>query len=116
MIGWSSLLLSPKRDEAFAFKIDWAVVHEHDIAEKKLRPWVRKKVIEYLGTEEASPTTPFTSVAFCPKTMHNCRIIMPRGRIKHTAFMLHAASRQCDLSAAAHSVRESATHSECGYQ
>lgn len=37
---------------AFAFKINWDVVEAHNIVEKKLRPWVKKKVFEYLGSEE----------------------------------------------------------------
>lgn len=37
---------------AFAFDIDWEVVHKTGIIEKKLRPWVRKKVTEFLGAEE----------------------------------------------------------------
>merc|ERR1719316_233161 len=41
------------KEKAFAYDIDWEMVHEHDIIEKKLRPWVRKKVIEYLGAEES---------------------------------------------------------------
>lgn len=38
--------------KAFAYEIDWQSVHEHNIIEKKLRPWVKKKVTEYLGAEE----------------------------------------------------------------
>lgn len=38
--------------KAFAFEIDWDVVHQSGIIEKKLRPWVRKKVTEFLGAEE----------------------------------------------------------------
>jgi len=37
---------------AFAYEIDWSAVKEHQIIEKKLRPWVKKKVTEYLGAEE----------------------------------------------------------------
>lgn len=37
---------------AFAYNIDWGSVHDHNIIEKKLRPWVKKKVTEYLGAEE----------------------------------------------------------------
>lgn len=40
------------REDIFAFKIDWAIMKAESIVEKKLRPWVRKKVIEYLGAEE----------------------------------------------------------------
>jgi len=38
--------------KAFAFQIDWQTVEDHNIVEKKLRPWVKKKVTEYLGEEE----------------------------------------------------------------
>jgi len=38
--------------KAFAYDIDWKCVDDHDILEKKLRPWVKKKVTEYLGQEE----------------------------------------------------------------
>lgn len=38
--------------KAFAFEIDWQIVHDNGIIEKKLRPWVTKKVTEYLGNEE----------------------------------------------------------------
>jgi len=38
--------------KAFAYSIDWASVVEYNIIEKKLRPWVKKKVNEYLGAEE----------------------------------------------------------------
>ncbi|CAK0845935.1 unnamed protein product [Prorocentrum cordatum] len=38
--------------KAFAYSIDWSSVVEHNIIEKKLRPWVKKKVNEYLGAEE----------------------------------------------------------------
>lgn len=37
---------------AFAFDIDWDAVHGNNIIEKKLRPWVKKKVTEFLGNEE----------------------------------------------------------------
>ena len=30
--------------KAFAYNIDWQCVEEHSILEKKLRPWVKKKV------------------------------------------------------------------------
>jgi len=39
---------------AFAFKIDWQIVADHHIVDKKLRPWVKKKVNEFLGAEESS--------------------------------------------------------------
>ena len=38
----------------FAYHIDWLVVQQHEIVEKKMKPWIQKKIIEYLGEEEAS--------------------------------------------------------------
>jgi len=40
------------KKRAFEFKIDWTAVAENRIVEKKLRPWVKKKVSEYLGADE----------------------------------------------------------------
>jgi len=40
------------KPRAFAFDIDWDAVNHYNIIEKKLRPWVKKKVTEYLGAEE----------------------------------------------------------------
>ena len=40
------------KKQAFAFDIDWQIVHDHGIIDKKLHPWVKKKVTEYLGAEE----------------------------------------------------------------
>lgn len=41
------------KHKAFAYDIDWDAVDDHNIIEKKLRPWVKKKVTEYLGAEES---------------------------------------------------------------
>jgi len=41
------------KQKAFAYDIDWDAVVDHNIIEKKLRPWVKKKVTEYLGAEES---------------------------------------------------------------
>lgn len=40
------------KDQAFAYPIDWKIVSDHQIIDKKLKPWVKKKVVEYLGAEE----------------------------------------------------------------
>merc|ERR1719265_427456 len=42
---------SDKKD-IFAYPIDWDIVASSSIVDKKLRPWVKKKVVEYLGAEE----------------------------------------------------------------
>jgi len=36
----------------FKFVIDWGVVDEHNLIETKMKVWVKKKIIEYLGDEE----------------------------------------------------------------
>jgi hypothetical protein len=43
----------PKETEAlFAYAMDWGAVARHDIVSSHMRPWVIKKVKEYLGAEE----------------------------------------------------------------
>eukprot|EP01123_Difflugia_compressa_P001378 TRINITY_DN11581_c0_g1_i1.p1 TRINITY_DN11581_c0_g1~~TRINITY_DN11581_c0_g1_i1.p1 ORF type:complete len:245 (-),score=72.47 TRINITY_DN11581_c0_g1_i1:281-1015(-) len=41
-----------EKEELFSFKIDWQVIDKHDIVEGKMRPWVAKKISEFLGEEE----------------------------------------------------------------
>ena len=36
----------------FAAPVDWASIEKHDVVRTKLRPWVAKKIVEYLGEEE----------------------------------------------------------------
>jgi len=38
--------------ELFKFEMDWSLVDEHKIIDSKMRPWVKKKIMEYLGEEE----------------------------------------------------------------
>jgi RNA-binding protein 25 len=40
------------KEGLFAFEINWAVSEAHGIAEKIMRPWIIKKIKEYLGEEE----------------------------------------------------------------
>lgn len=40
------------RDALFAFPIDWAVVDAQGLVENKMRAWIGKKMLEYLGEEE----------------------------------------------------------------
>lgn len=42
------------REALFAWQVDWTAFDEADLAEKRLRPWIVKKVVEYVGEEEAS--------------------------------------------------------------
>lgn len=41
------------RDELFAYKIDWDQL-DATLMEKRIRPWINKKIIEYIGEEEPS--------------------------------------------------------------
>jgi hypothetical protein len=40
------------RESLFAYSIDWNTVRALQLAETSLRPWIAKKMIEYLGEEE----------------------------------------------------------------
>ena len=44
------------REELFAYEINWQVVETHNIIQAKMRPWIVKKIIEYLGEEEKTLT------------------------------------------------------------
>lgn len=41
------------RDELFAYKVDWDQLDEN-LMEKRIKPWINKKIIEYIGEEEAT--------------------------------------------------------------
>jgi RNA-binding protein 25 len=38
----------------FAYPIHWAAVEKHHVVKEKMAPWVTKKVVEYLGEEDAT--------------------------------------------------------------
>jgi len=40
------------KDELFAIEIDWTLIDKNKIIDKKMKPWVVKKIVEYLGEEE----------------------------------------------------------------
>ncbi|RWS08610.1 RNA-binding protein 25-like protein [Dinothrombium tinctorium] len=39
------------KDELFTYSIDWSVV-DNTLMEKRIRPWINKKITEYIGEEE----------------------------------------------------------------
>jgi RNA-binding protein 25 len=43
-----------ERADLFKFEVDWSLVDQHNIVELKMKAWVKKKIIEYLGEEEAT--------------------------------------------------------------
>lgn len=44
------------REELFAYPINWQVVETLGIIQAKMRPWIIKKIVEYLGEEEKTLT------------------------------------------------------------
>eukprot|EP00004_Rigifila_ramosa_P002942 TRINITY_DN1302_c0_g1_i1.p1 TRINITY_DN1302_c0_g1~~TRINITY_DN1302_c0_g1_i1.p1 ORF type:complete len:633 (+),score=156.71 TRINITY_DN1302_c0_g1_i1:140-1900(+) len=43
-----------QKEQLFDFPVDWALIEQNDLIEKKMREWVAKKVESYLGTREAA--------------------------------------------------------------
>eukprot|EP01105_Mastigella_eilhardi_P016663 TRINITY_DN380_c0_g1_i2.p1 TRINITY_DN380_c0_g1~~TRINITY_DN380_c0_g1_i2.p1 ORF type:complete len:720 (+),score=230.24 TRINITY_DN380_c0_g1_i2:316-2160(+) len=40
------------KDSLFAYAVDWATVDSSGLVENRLRPWITKKISEYMGEEE----------------------------------------------------------------
>lgn len=45
-------MLPKGQERTFAYPIDWAVLETREILDRVAKPWVSKKVKEYLGVEE----------------------------------------------------------------
>jgi len=45
-------LIPTGKDELFVFAMDWETVDVAGIINKRMKPWVTKKIVEYLGEEE----------------------------------------------------------------
>ncbi|GFR75780.1 RNA-binding protein 25 [Elysia marginata] len=43
------------KDELYAFTVDWDIV-DQNLMDKRIKPWVTKKIIEYIGEEEPTLT------------------------------------------------------------
>ncbi|KAJ1268420.1 hypothetical protein BS78_07G133500 [Paspalum vaginatum] len=41
------------KEELFAYEINWTIYDKHDLHER-MRPWISKKIIEFLGEEEST--------------------------------------------------------------
>lgn len=41
-----------KKEDVFGYPINWALFDQAELAEKRLKPWISKKIVEYLGEEE----------------------------------------------------------------
>lgn len=42
-----------EKEKLFVYDIDWSLLISKNILDVKLRPWVRKKVCEFMGAEES---------------------------------------------------------------
>ena len=49
-------MMGPPQDALFKFEVPWATADREGIADKKMRPWVQKKLIEFLGEDEPALT------------------------------------------------------------
>lgn len=43
------------KEELFAYSLDWSIV-DQGLVDRRIRPWVNKKIIEYIGEEELTLT------------------------------------------------------------
>ncbi|XP_030854548.1 RNA-binding protein 25 isoform X2 [Strongylocentrotus purpuratus] len=43
------------KDELFGYKVDWAIVDE-SLMDRRIKPWINKKIVEYIGEEEPTLT------------------------------------------------------------
>lgn len=46
-------MIPKTKEELFAYDINWAIYDKHELHER-MRPWISKKITEFLGEEEAS--------------------------------------------------------------
>jgi RNA-binding protein 25 len=47
-------MIPASKADLFSFQLDWDIVDEAGIVPKKMKSWVTKKIVEYLGEEEAT--------------------------------------------------------------
>jgi RNA-binding protein 25 len=44
-----------KKEDLFTYPLDWSLL-DSNLMEKRIKPWVTKKIVEYIGEEEATLT------------------------------------------------------------
>lgn len=47
-------MIPASKTDLFSYQLDWDIVDEAGIVPKKMKSWVTKKIVEYLGEEEAT--------------------------------------------------------------
>ncbi len=45
-------MIPKSKEDLFKFSIDWSVVYKYNILENKIKPWIGKKLKEYIGEDE----------------------------------------------------------------
>jgi len=45
-------LIPTEKEELFAYNMNWSIIDEAAIGVSKIKPWITKKIVEYLGEEE----------------------------------------------------------------
>jgi RNA-binding protein 25 len=45
-------MIPKSKEDLFKFSIDWSVVYKYNILENKIKPWLGKKLKEYIGEDE----------------------------------------------------------------
>lgn len=43
-----------EKEDIFKYNVNWNIIAKHELLELKIKPWVAKKVKEYLGEEESN--------------------------------------------------------------
>ena len=56
-----------RKEDLFNYPLDWALL-DTNLIEKRIKPWVIKKIVEYLGEEEATLTDFICSSILSKKT------------------------------------------------
>ncbi|KAI4793766.1 hypothetical protein KUCAC02_032509 [Chaenocephalus aceratus] len=77
------------RPELFSYPLDWAMV-DSSLMDRRIKPWINKKIIEYIGEEEA------TLVEFvCSKVMAHST---PQGILDDVAMVLDEEAEKIGLA------------------
>ncbi|XP_074646948.1 RNA-binding protein 25-like isoform X2 [Tubulanus polymorphus] len=58
------------KEELFAYKMDWTMV-DQSLMDKRIKPWVNKKIVEYIGEEEATLVEFICQKVIANSTPHN---------------------------------------------
>jgi hypothetical protein len=46
--------LPKEKEEIFKYQLNWSALARHEVFDKVCRPWIGKKIKEFMGVEELS--------------------------------------------------------------